>query len=202
MLKKGIIIAILTVTANILFAQDALQTAFEQSYAQERVGNYTGATQTIEKQYNPKSYECTIRIAYLKYMSGLYLESIGYYQKAINLMPYAIEPRLGYVYPAAALGKWDDVVTQYTSILKIDPKNSSVNYKLGVIYYNRKKYTQAYGLFEKVVNAYPIDYDGLLMYAWTSYRLGKLPQAKLLFKKVLLISPNDASALEGLALIK
>jgi hypothetical protein len=32
--------------------------------------------------------------------------------------------------------------------------------------------------------------------------LGKLPQAKMLFKKVLLISPSDKSALEGLALIK
>ena len=202
MIKKGIIIAALIISSNILFAQDALQTAFEQSYAQERVGNYVGAIQSMEKAYTAKSYECTIRIAYLKYMSGLYVESTGYYQKAINLMPYAIEPRLGYVYPAAALGKWDDVVTQYNSILKIDPKNSSVNYKLGVIYYNRKKYTQAYSLFEKVVNAYPVDYDGLLMYAWTSYRLGKLPQAKILFKKVLLISPSDKSALEGLALIK
>jgi tetratricopeptide (TPR) repeat protein len=102
----------------------------------------------------------------------------------------------------AALGKWDDVVAQYTALLKIEPKNSTVNYKLGVIYYNRKKYTQAYALFEKVVNLYPFDYDGLLMFAWTNYRIGKLPQAKLLFKKVLLLSPNDNSALEGLSLIK
>lgn len=185
-----------------VMAQDNLQRAFEQSYVQERAGNYVGAAQTMVGAYLMKNYECNLRLGYLKYMSGAYAEAMTYYQRAIELMPYAIEPRLGYVYPAAAFGKWDDVVAQYNAILKIDPKNSIINYKLGVIYYNRKKYSQAFTLFEKVVNLYPFDYDGLTMFAWTNYRLGKLPQAKLLFKKVLLLSPNDKSALEGLSLIK
>jgi len=201
-MKKGLAIMIGIMLIKFSVAQDAMQTAFEQSYIQEQAGNYKGAVQSIAAVYNPKSYECNLRLGYLNYMSGAYNDAIGYYKKAIDLMPYAIEPRLGYVYPAAALGKWDDVVLQYQSILKIDPKNSTVNYKLGVIYYNRKKYAQAYALFEKVVNLYPFDYDGLIMFAWTNYRLGKLPQAKLLFKKVLLLSPNDKSALEGLSLIR
>lgn len=201
-MKKGLAIMISIMLIKFSVAQDAMQTAFEQSYIQEQAGNYKGAVQSIAAVYNPKSYECNLRLGYLNYMSGAYNDAIGYYKKAIDLMPYAIEPRLGYVYPAAALGKWDDVVLQYQSILKIDPKNSTVNYKLGVIYYNRKKYAQAYALFEKVVNLYPFDYDGLIMFAWTNYRLGKLPQAKLLFKKVLLLSPNDKSALEGLSLIR
>lgn len=184
------------------YSQDAVQVAFEQSYALERAGNYSSAAQTMLTVNNPKSYEINLRIGYLKYMSGAYAESLTYYQKAIALMPYAIEPKLGYVYPAAALGKWNEVTAQYVSILKIDGKNSAVNYKLGVIYYNQKNYAAAYPLFEKVVNLYPFDYDGLLMFAWTNYRMGKLPQAKLLFKKVLLVSPGDKSALEGLALIK
>ena len=201
-MKKGLAIMISIMLIKFSVAQDAMQTAFEQSYIQEQAGNYKGAAQSIAVVYNPKSYECNLRLGYLNYMSGAYNDAIGYYKKAIDLMPYAIEPRLGYVYPAAALGKWDDVVLQYQAILKIDPKNSTVNYKLGVIYYNRKKYAQAYALFEKVVNLYPFDYDGLIMFAWTNYRLGKLQQAKLLFKKVLLLSPNDKSALEGLSMIK
>lgn len=200
MRKLFTITALLVATSA--FSQDALQRAFEESYVYERAGNYLAAAGSISNAYNAKSYECNIRIAYLKYMGGAYQESLTYYQRAIDLMPYAIEPKLGYVYPAAALGKWDDVMRQYSSVLKIEPKNSTVNYKIGVIYYNRKKYTQAYAHFEKVVNLYPFDYDGLLMYAWTSYRVGKLTQAKILFKKVLLIAPGDKSATEGLALIK
>lgn len=182
--------------------ENTQQAAFEKSYALEKNANYKDAAQALMLVYNEKSYEINLRMGYLKYMAGSYNDALIFYKKAIQIMPYAIEPRLGFVYPAAALNKWDDVVLQYQAILKIDNKNSSVNYKLGVIYYNRKKYAAAYSLFEKVVNLYPFDYDGLLMYAWTSYRMDKLPQAKLLFKKVLLISPNDKSALDGLALIK
>jgi tetratricopeptide (TPR) repeat protein len=201
-MKKIIVLLITLGIYTHLLAQESLQKAFERSIEQEKTTNYNGAVQTMLTVYNAKNYECNLRIGYLKYLAGSYQESMNYYQKAIALMPYAIEPLLGYAYPAAALGKWDDVVAKYQAILKIDPHNSSVNYRLGVIYYNRKKYAQAYTLFEKVVNLYPFDYDGLLMYAWSNYRLGKLQQAKVLFNKVLLISPNDKSALEGLGLIK
>jgi tetratricopeptide (TPR) repeat protein len=201
-MKKISILLFVLALSSTLLAQDAMQKAFEKSYEQEKSGNYAAAVQSILAVYNPRNYECNIRIGYLKYLAGSYTESVTYYQKAIDIMPYAIEPRMGYVYPAAALNKWDDVVTQYNAILKIDSKNSQVNYRLGVIYYNKKKYAQAYSLFEKVVNLYPFDYDGLIMYAWCNYRVGKLQQARVLFNKVLLLSPDDKSAMEGLALIK
>ena len=66
----------------------------------------------------------------------------------------------------------------------------------------RKDYKQAYIFFEKVVNLYPFDYQSLLMLGWTNYRLGKPREAKILFNKALLYSPGDASAKEGLALVK
>jgi len=201
-MKKVILVIIGLMLIKLSTAQDAIQTAFEQSYIQEQAGNYKIAAQTILSVYNPKSYECNLRLGYLNYLNGTYTDALNYYKKAIEIMPYAVEPRMGYVYPAAAAGKWDDVALQYQAILKIDPKNSSVNYKLGVIYYNRKNYLQAYALFEKVVNLYPFDYDGLIMFAWCNYKLGKMQQAKILFKKVLLLSPKDKSATEGLLLIK
>ena len=117
-------------------------------------------------------------------------------------MPMAIEPKLGYVYPAAALGEWDKVLTKYHEILKIDPNHSSVNYKTGLIYYGKKDYKTADKYFEKVVNLYPFDYSGLLYLAWTKYFLGDTQKAKALFNKVLLYAPDDKSALEGLGLIQ
>jgi tetratricopeptide (TPR) repeat protein len=88
------------------------------------------------------------------------------------------------------------------SILSIDPYNSSVNYKLGLIYYYKPDYATAYKYFEKVVNMYPFDYYSSLMFAWTSYQLGKTREAEVLFNKVLLISPDDKSAFEGLSILK
>ena len=117
-------------------------------------------------------------------------------------MPLSIEARLGYVYPASALNNWTQVIKTYNDILKIDSKNVTANYRLGLIYYNKKNYKTAYTYLAKNVNMYPFDYDNLVLYAWTNYQLGKLREAKVLFNKVLLNKTNDASAKEGLGLIK
>jgi tetratricopeptide (TPR) repeat protein len=117
-------------------------------------------------------------------------------------MPYAIEPRLGFVNPAAAVNNWTQVREQYEAILKIDPKQTLVLYRMGLIHYNLQEYPKALSYFEKVINLYPADYDTLLMYAWTQLRLGKRNEARILFEKILLISPKDASALEGLKLLR
>ena len=47
-----------------------------------------------------------------------------------------------------------------------------------------------------------MDYNSLLMTAWTDYFLGNLNEAKILFNRVLLLYQTDSSALEGLSLIK
>ena len=91
---------------------------------------------------------------------------------------------------------------QYREILKIDPQNSTANYRLGSISYYNKEYPTAYKHLEKVVNLYPFSYDGLILFAWTNFQMGKSNEARALFKRVLLLSPKDKSALEGLSFIK
>ena len=73
---------------------------------------------------------------------------------------------------------------------------------MGLIYYGKEDFTTAFKYFEKVVNLYPFDYDSLIMFAWTNFKLGKYREAKVLFNKALMNKPNDSSALEGLSLIK
>jgi len=182
--------------------QALLLTAFTQSYAEENTGNYSAAIKTLKSVYNEDNYEVNLRIGYLHYMAGLFTESLTYYQRCIALMPYAIEARMGLVLPAAALGNWSMVENEYKKILVTDPQNSIANYRMGLLLYGRKEYTSAYPYFEKVVNLYPFGYDALLMFAWTHLQLGKYREAKVLFQKVLLYSPGDASALEGISLIK
>jgi tetratricopeptide (TPR) repeat protein len=64
------------------------------------------------------------------------------------------------------------------------------------------EYEKAATYLEKVINLYPFDYDGLVLYAWTNLRIKKLREAKLLFQKALLARPGDASATEGLKLLE
>ncbi len=183
-------------------SQSALETAFASSYKTEALGKFSDAIKTIKEVYDENNYTINIRLGYLCYEAGLFTESMSYYEKAISLMPYAIEARFGYVLPAAAVGNWDKVLNQYLEVVKIDPQNTKANYRLGSIYYGRKDFANAYKYLEKVVNLYPFDYDGLVLYAWANFQLGKIKEAKVLFEKVLQLSPRDKSALEGLGLIK
>jgi len=189
-------------TFNAFAQKDKITEAFTKSYQLEKVADYKGAITTLKEVYGEGNYELNLRLGWLNYMAGSYNESINYYTKATAQMPYSIEAKLGYVNPASALGMWDKVIDQYVKILGIDPQNSVVNYRMGLIHYNKKDYKNAFRYFEKVANLYPFDYDNTLMYAWTNFQLGKLREAKLLFNKVLLMSPEDKSALEGLSLIK
>lgn len=201
-ISKTLFIVALLLTASKGFSQTTLETVFANSYKSEAAGKYSDAIKAVKEVYDEKNYQINLRLAYLSYEAGLFTESMSYYEKSIALMPYSIEARFGYVLPAAAAGNWDKVLNQYFEIVKIDPQNTKANYRIGSIYYGRKDYANAFKYLEKVVNVYPFDYDGLLLYAWANFQLGKTKEAKLLFEKVLLLSPRDTSALEGLKLIK
>jgi tetratricopeptide (TPR) repeat protein len=188
---------------NFIYSQEgSLQEAFNNSYTLEYNGEYGKAVEAINKEYDQKSYGVNLRAGWLNYEAGLYIESQNYYKKAIALKPNSIEAKLGYIYPATALGNMDQVIAQYEKILEIDPQNSTANYKMGLIFYDRKDFKSAYNYFEKVVDLYPFGYDALLMYAWANFQLGKNKEAKILFKSALLLSPYSQSAIDGLSLIK
>lgn len=203
-MKRILIVFVALFTMMSAFGQTSEEViaAFKNSYEQEKKGEYTEAIATIKKVYLEQSYEQNLRLGWLHYLAGLFIESTAYYQKASDLMPYSIEARLGLANPASALGNWDSVIKRYEEVLKIDPNNTTANYRLGLICYNRADFEKAYSYFEKVINLYPFDYDTNLMFAWTNYKLGKLREAKILFNKVLMYSPGDESATEGLGLIK
>jgi tetratricopeptide (TPR) repeat protein len=175
--------------------------AFQQSYINESTGKYADAIEVLKKVYNKDSYEINLRLGWLTYQSGLFSESLAFYNKAIDLMPYSIEPRWGVVLPASALGNWEMVITQYQKILDINPNNSIAHHRLGLIYYGREEFQEAHKHFEKVVNLFPFDYDGLTMLAWTNFNLGKQREATVLFRKALMHTPSGSSALEGLELL-
>lgn len=202
-LKKSLVLSVLTCMMYLANGQTQAQiSAFDYSYKLEKASKYVDAINSIKGVYEETSYEMNLRLGWLNYLIGQQTTSISYYDKAIKLNPFSIEARFGYIMPASALGNWELVKNQYLEILKVDPQNTKANYYLGLIYYNTKEYSKAQKHFEICANLYPFDYDSMLMYAWNSYFLGKLREAKVLFTKTLLIRPNDKSATEGLSLIK
>lgn len=203
-MKIVTITTILLISFTGIFAQSTTEIieAFKTGYTLEKEGKYKKAADELKKVYSDNSYEINLRIGWLQYNAGLFDEASVHYKKATKLKPYSEEAKFGLTYPKIAQGKWTEVINIYINILKINPKNTTANYKLGLIYYGSKNYTKSAVYFKKVLDLYPFDYDALLMLAWSDYFLGKTKEAKVLFNKVLMNSPGDISATEGLALIK
>ena len=195
---------ILLLSTALLHGQDFIETkdAFQESYIREATGEIMAAINSLKSVYDENSYELNLRLGWLTYGAGNFTEAIAYYNKAIDLMPYAIEPRFGVVYPGAAMGNWSMVIRQYEKILEISPNNSIAMHRLGLIYYGREDYESARKYFDKVMNLYPFDYDALTMLAWSHFKLSNFREARVLFQKALLNTPSGTSALEGLELMK
>jgi tetratricopeptide (TPR) repeat protein len=174
------------------------QNTFYKSYDLEKASNYAGAIAELKKVYKADDYFVNIRMGWLYYLAKNNAESLKYYQNAIRLKPRAVEAKFGCVKPLSAMEMWDAVKDQYLAILRIDPSNTRAAYWLGVIYYNRKDYAKADKLFETIVSLYPLDYDSVIMLAWTRLREGRKPDAKTLFNHALTLVPNDKDALSGL----
>src|ERR1039458_9138026 len=127
----------MTVTNS--FAQStSTADAFSKSYQFETKSDFKDAIEALKAVYDKSSYELNLRMGWLNYKAGSYKESQNYYQLAIDLKPNAIEAKFGYVYPAYALGNTNEVVAQYNKILLIDPQNTTANYRMGMISYDKK----------------------------------------------------------------
>jgi len=177
------------------------QKAFKESYAYEKKGEFGSAIDVLKRVYDENLYEINLRLGWLYFANKQYDESVIYYNRAISLMPNSIEAKFGLAASLAAQEKWEKVYEQYGAVLVIDPMNSKANYYMGIGCYYRADYQNAYKYFEKVINLYPFDGDSQLMFGWTNFQLGKSKDAELAFRRVLLVSPDNASALEGLALL-
>ena len=196
---KKLIISIIGIFLLIdAYSQQDILDAFATSYVHEESQDYKKALGVLESVYTATSYEMNMRLGYLHYLDKNYPKSVSYYRQAIKLMPYAFEAKLGLVNPLAEMGNWTEIEQMYSEILKIDPLNTLVNYRMGLINYNRQSYSDAKKYLEKVINLYPMDYDTVILQAWTNLQMGNTREAKILFNKTLIIKPKDESALNGL----
>jgi len=195
--------AIIGLNASGLCAKEsAVVRTFENSYTFEKNGEISKAIDAMKWLNASTSYEVNLRLGWLTYCAKEYTVSVSYYKKAISLYPASEEARMGIILPLTALGYWDDVIVSYKEILSQCPGSSTINYKLGLIYYYRGDFANAFGHFSNVIALYPFDYSGLLMYAWSALKIGKLREAETFFNKTLMCSPHDSSAIEGLQILK
>lgn len=193
-IKGSLIFIFLLCLQGISFAQDKRQevvNAFSKSYEFEAVQKYDLAIKSLEKVYSNASYEINLRLGWLYYLKAEHSSSVKYYKAAISLESKSIEARFGLAYPLSYLGNWNEIVKIYGEILKIDPKNYKANLRLGTIWYNRKKFSQALPYVKTLIAIYPFDYDVNLLAGKIYISQGKIVEAKASLTKCLNFDPTS-----------
>lgn len=175
--------------------------AFNKSIEQEKNTEFLPAITTLKNQTDTTSYETNLRLGWLFYKAGIYVQSVRYYTNAISKTPLSIEPRYGIGFPAYANNDTKTLLANDQKILDLNPLNRTINGNLGVYYYYANNHKMAVTHLQSVVKHYPFDYDNNLLMAWACVRLDKKAEAENYFNVVLLYAPKDASAKEGLAAI-
>lgn len=194
MMRINILSALLFLTLiHPVLGQDNLTEAFRKSYYSEAYENYNDAIEAIKSVYQSDSYVINLRMGWLHYANGDFIESKRYYEKAIALESKSIEARLGYAYPLNYLLDIEGLKANYEAILKINPLHSLANYRLALIYYNQKDFNKAIKYLEITLSLYPFDYDSLVLMAAVNIGLGNIEAAKTNYRLALLYNPEDTT---------
>ncbi len=190
---KHVIILAIVICCFSIKAQQTSESAFAKSYSFEYETQYAKAI-TALTELHVETYQINLRLGWLYYLSKDYIKSEQYYRKAVASEPASIEARFGLVLPLSTLGNWNNVLSVYLEITKLDGNNSIANYRLASIYYTRKDYANATQFVSKVLKLYPFDYDSNLLTGKILMAQAKNAEAKKYFTKALEYNPQSEEA--------
>ncbi len=201
----SVFLILLVLPAGVLADETAkIPDYFEASFNLENRGSYTEALNSVLLilRIDHRNYTAMLRAGWLSYLKGDYKNAIGYYRKAVSLEPEAIEPMLGLLLPLMASKDWREAGAVAQRILKIDKNNYLANSRLAYILFSQGRYREAEKEYRKIISEYPADIEMKLGLGWTYFRMGQKKKAAGVFREVLTVRKNNASAQKGMELIE
>lgn len=177
---------------------NALAAALKASYEAEAQKEYKDAIKALVIPAASGSYIAQLRLGWLGYCEKEWDESSSHYKQAAQLAPFAIEPLLGLMLPQQGAGKNDDALHTAQIIFRHDPNNYTALSRSAWIYYLQRDYKQAAMMYHKLVTLYPSDTEMLLGLGFSLKLGGDRKEAAQYFNTVLLLSPDNTRAAEGL----
>jgi tetratricopeptide (TPR) repeat protein len=183
---------------------ESIPNIYQQSYEEEAKGNYQEAIFVLVRasRAGDHSYLYHLRLGWLQYLAGEYVDSVNSYRKAVILSKASIEAKLGLMLPLMAQGKWSDAEKVGKEILSVDALSYLANSRLAYIYYNLKQYKEAEAYYRKVVLYYPGDMEMQAGLGWSLLKQDKKEAAGKVFDEILHYVPNHVSANTGMRIVK
>ena len=175
-------------------------TAFATSYAQEAQGDYAAALSAIATVRGPEVDDAVLNLrrGWLLYLDGQYDASLRAYQIAVDAAPRSVEAHLGLTLPLMAQRRWQDVIAACDAVVELSPGETTARSRRAWALYNLGRFAESEEDYRALVIAWPTNVDLRAGLGWAQCRQGDTVRARLSFAQVLAISPDHASASEGL----
>ena len=184
--------------AAILFAfsNKEIEQIYNKSYNYEKMGDYKDAIKVLIPLYNkyPNGYTLNLRLGWLFYLNKKYSNAINHYKKALMILPYSVEPKLGLMRVYLAIEDYKNALKIGNSLLREDYYNYYGNYYEILALKGIKDYKNALALTNKMLALYPSSVLYLNLLGGTYYIEGKKDLAKKIFNDVLILDPNNVVA--------
>ncbi len=191
---KKLLILLILVTS--LFSNDVefnlIKQSYFKSYDYEKVGRYQEAIKVLVPLYKkyPNGYTLNLRFGWLFYLNEHYKDALEYYNRATQLKPYSMEPKLGLIKVYLNMYQYQKAETVGNTILKVDYYNYYGNfYTIRSLIY-QKKYDTALKITKKMLALYPTDVLFLEQLA-TIYKETKSPYLQQVYQDILILDPNN-----------
>ena len=184
---------------------DKLKTArnqWQKSIEAETAKNYSAALKanTAFVQAGGDRYLGTIRAAWIYRLGEKPDEALKFYQHAALMKPAAITPRQAIYDIQQTLGNNTNITNAVRDLIKVDPANYTVAKAEGAKLFADKNYRKAAPVFDKLLQAYPMDTELLSYYGWSKYYLNKARDMKAPFINLYTLDPSYADVKNGLRL--
>ena len=205
LIKISVLVTIIAMSA---FAEDIpfskLKAIYSNSYeleAQERYDDALKSLSAVLKSY-PNGYTVNYRMGWLAYRGGHYADAINYYKKALAIYPSSIEVMKNDILVLVAQKKWAKVESQCRQLLRVDLYNLDGNYWLAYALQSSGKDGDAIKVLNSITALYPTNVSLLLELAYSYLKIGESKTAKELYGTIIILDPNNPTALSQLEKIK
>jgi TolB-like protein/class 3 adenylate cyclase/Tfp pilus assembly protein PilF len=124
-----------------------------------------------------------------------YDTAVRYFEEARNLLPNSSQVPESLAYVARRKGQWNSADDYFNQAARLDPRNVSLLTQHGLLYIAMRRFPDAMGKFDQVLEITPNDVDTLTLKAAVAQAEGDLTRAAALLAP-LHPAPTDPGALE------
>ncbi len=171
---------------------DDIKASYLKSYDYEKMNQYSEAIKILAPLYAkyPKGYMLNLRLGWLFYLDRKYMDAIQYYQKALLVNTYSLEPKLGLIKVYLDTSEYHKAMQMSYEIIKTDYYNYYGNLYMAKALIAKKEYANADKVVKKMLLLYPTDVVFLQTLAM-NYKATDNTALSQLYQDILILDPNN-----------